>query len=1181
MKKIILLILTFIQGAVLAQDLQIPENPYQSANEEISRRKSFNREKHFYEQRMYPFNRIPDDAYEKALDERNKMRQREGMYLDGPFDTWTNIGPTTGFYFSYSNITSRMVTVKYDPSNGNTIYVGAAFGGIWKSTDGGATWKAKSDFETSLSSGSLTIDPSNPDILYYGTGEATYSGASYLGRGLLKSTNGGDTWTSYTSGLPTNSYTSRIAIRPNNSDHLLAAMGNNGLYRSINGGVSWTQIVAGRCDDVVFTPTGDTAYIVGSGTGYRISTNGGSSFTASAALTLNARNHIAICKTSPNILYASIYNSSTGAITVFKSVNAGSTFTQIASGQNFSGSQAWYDFYMHVNPFDANYAYVGSIDVWRTTNGGSSNFTNITNAYSGGNVHPDQHNMDFHPTDPNQLVCVNDGGIWKSTNRGTSWVNMNTNLTLTQFYRIASDPSNMNHVMGGTQDNGTQRTTGAINWAAAFGGDGGEVCFHEKNNNYILGETQNNGIYRSTNGGLSWASSTSGLSGSGSWVGPILSHPDSNGIFYTARAQVFKSTNWGASWFGVSTGTSGTIREMAISKSSAAMMYATSGSTIYRSTNRGYTYTNVTTGLPARTITSVSIHPDSSQVAVITFSGFGAGKIYKTTNGGSSWNNISGNLPDAPCNDAVIYYPGMSTSILYIATDIGVFVTNNFGQSWVEVASGLPNTVAMHLDYHSASGRLRLGTHGRGTWEIQLRTTPSDAQAYSLGETGNRYYPVSTISPKGQIRNNSFNTSNISVTRKIEPGGYISTKNAAAVSGEIVNVTFDPWTFTPDVTYTVTDSVYIADDINTSNDKLSGSLKPMIGSINNSFCGGFSEPSFPGAWTLEYTGDQYWTRSTASSYGNGTGSAKFDSYNADGGTRQSLISPLLAPSNTGDSLRFDFAYSPYSVMNSTDSLIIETSTGSGFSRLAVMWGNSTGGSLNTSAASAAQFIPVSTDWATKKYLLPPGTTMVKFTAHGGYGNNLYLDSICVEDIDIPSTFSIKLMPQAFYNSVTNSLNMSDTCTAYLRSTVSPFAIVSTSVAVVDSITYIGNFSFANAESGTYYLQINHRNTIETWSKPGGESFTEGGHMNYDFTVSPSQAYGNNQVAAGPNYSFYSGDVEQNGLVGLSDLVLTNNDATLFLNGYVVTDVTGNKVVNLEDLIYVYNNSSLFVAKSTP
>lgn len=716
MKKIIFILLLFIfVGGIYSQDLYIPNNPYDKADELTKSRNAFKRERWFYEQRMYPFNYIPADAYEKAYRQREQLRQKNGFYFDNSV-YWFNIGPTPGTYPGYGNISSRITSIRIDPVNPNIIYLGGAFGGVWKSTDGGFNWVSKTHDEVSLSTGSIAIDPTNTNVIYYGTGEATYSGASYYGRGLLKSTNGGDTWTNYTTGLPSLTYFSRIVIRPNHNNELLAALGNNGLYRSTNFGVSWTQLVSTRTDDVVFSPTGDTAYSIGSG-GFRISFDGGATFTLYnvGIGSFGTRSHVAICKAQPNVLYISIYANS--AITVWKSTDAGFNFSQIASGTDFNGSQAWYDFYMHVNPFDPNIAYVGSIDIWRTTNGGQS-FQNITNGYSNGYVHVDQHNMDFHPTDPNKLYAVNDGGVWVSTDKGNTFTNLNSTLTLTQFYRIAAEPNNAAHILGGTQDNGTQQTFGTINWAGAFGGDGGDVCFQSQNNQYILGETQNNGVRRSTNGGQSFTSATNGLSGSGAWVGPLLSHPDSAGIFYTARQAVFKTTNNAASWFSISTGTSGTIREMAISKSDPKVIYATSGSTIYRSTDGGYTFTNVTSGTPSRTITSINIHPDSSNVAIVTFSGFGAGKIYKTTNTGNSWFNVSGDLPDSPTNDGMFYYPGFATSILLVAMDIGVFMSSNYGTNWIELAQGLPNTVAIHLDYNQLSGKLRIGTHGRGVYEL-------------------------------------------------------------------------------------------------------------------------------------------------------------------------------------------------------------------------------------------------------------------------------------------------------------------------------------------------------------------------------------------------------------------------------------------------------------------------------
>jgi len=180
----------------------------------------------------------------------------------------------------------------------------------------------------------------------------------------------------------------------------------------------------------------------------------------------------------------------------------------------------------------------------------------------------------------------------------------------------------------------------------------------------------------------------------------------------------------------------------------------------------------------------------------------------------------------------------------------------------------------------------------------------------------------------------------------------------------------------------------------------------------------------------------------------------------------------------------------------------------------------------------------------------------------------------------PAIINIKVIPQGFYNLTTLKLNMRDTVTAFLRRTSSPFAKVDSAKAVIDSITFTGAFHFNNASSGSYYIEITHRNSIETWSKTA-VSINTGSTSDYDFTNSVAKAFGNNLILKGTKYCIYSGDVNQDGFVNLSDVILVYNDGANFVTGYKNTDVTGDNVSDLSDLIITFNNSSLFVSKIIP
>ena len=183
-----------------------------------------------------------------------------------------------------------------------------------------------------------------------------------------------------------------------------------------------------------------------------------------------------------------------------------------------------------------------------------------------------------------------------------------------------------------------------------------------------------------------------------------------------------------------------------------------------------------------------------------------------------------------------------------------------------------------------------------------------------------------------------------------------------------------------------------------------------------------------------------------------------------------------------------------------------------------------------------------------------------------------------------STINIKVIPEGFYNSSTGMLNMSDTAKAYLHSSASPYFVIDSAVKIIDPVTFTGSFRFLNASSGTYYIVISHRNTIETWSKTGGEVFTSGTTMNYDFTSSSSQAYGSNmiQIDASPvRFGIYSGDVNQDGTIDASDMSGVDNAAYNSLSGYVRTDVTGDNFVDAADQSIVDNNAFNSVSTVRP
>lgn len=351
--------------------------------------------------------------------------------------------------------------------------------------------------------------------------------------------------------------------------------------------------------------------------------------------------------------------------------------------------------------------------------------------------------------------------------------------------------------------------------------------------------------------------------------------------------------------------------------------------------------------------------------------------------------------------------------------------------------------------------------------------------------------------------------------------------------------------------------------------------------LDGILCESYAQATFPpSGWSIQFPTTSYWTRNVASAFGSGAGSAKFDFYNAPLDTTQSLVTFSFVSTFAGDSLKFDEAYAPYT--SGIDSLqILTSSDGVNYTSLVRLYGGPSGGTLNTAAATTSAFTPTSAQWASKKYALPSGTNKIKFRARSGYGNNLYIDNICVGNSAGPVASTITAGIEGLFNVNTNKLNIRDSVRLYLRSTLAPYGIVDSAKGVLDSNTLSCNVTFVNAQSGTYYVVVKHRNSIETWSKAGGQSFSRGIPFSYDFTTSISQAYGNNMILLGSDACNFSGDVTQDYNIDISDLAQIDNAVAAFLEGYVVEDLTGDRFVDLADYAIADDNAAAFIVREAP
>ncbi len=652
--------------------------------------------------------------------------------------TWTFVGPrpiSSEYWSGEGNAGGRVIAIAPHPTNANICYIGAASGGIWKTTDGGANWSPIGDELPILNSGAVALDPVNPDIVYYGTGE--YQTGS-LGDGLFRSTDAGATWTKLAGANVLGNQISAIVINPNNTQ-VIHLTSSGGTYRSLDGGATWSRRMIGSAASIVMHPTNpDTIYVGRDGSGVWRSTDGGGTFsrlTNGMPTSGFGLVDVVISRSNPSVLYAALVSGG-GLRGFYRTADGGNTWVQKTATPQFNSPQGSYNVLVGVDPSNENTVYCGGVDpryavagIIKTTNGGDT-WTEISDGPV--QMHPDHHAIAFGPG--NTIWAGNDGGIYKSTNGGTNWTNLNATLAVAQIYQLAVNPSNPARMLGGTQDNGTpERTTNSVNWPQLQAGDGGFSVFDPTTSTRRYTTYVYLSIYR-------WSSGSSrnitGPWGSdpANFIAPLVGDPSSSTTLLGGTNRVWRTTNSTTTtptWTAIS-GTDvaggGTLNAIAVAPTSSSTIYT--GSTtgrVYVTTNAS-TWTNRTAGLPSGEVADIVISPTNAQVAYVSFFNTSGARVLRTDNGGATWSDRTGTLPAGVSARALAIdwdWPGQPG--MYVGSGSGVYVSLNGGATWIKDDQTLPNVNVGDLVIDRASRAIAAGTYGRGAWRSALPTPcPAD-----------------------------------------------------------------------------------------------------------------------------------------------------------------------------------------------------------------------------------------------------------------------------------------------------------------------------------------------------------------------------------------------------------------------------------------------------------------------
>jgi hypothetical protein len=674
-------------------------------------------------------------------------------------------------------------SLAFDPTNTQIIYAGtgegffnsdsARGGGIFKTTDGGSSWVQLASTSTSdfFFVNDVVISPNDHLRVYCATRT-----------GVWRSLDGGQSWTRSLNPFNAASTTVNggcldLAIRTEQpTDYLFASCGTMvqaTIYRNTDAGDpgngTWSPVFTdpslGRTSLAISPSEQNVIYALGSSIasgnynlgllGVFRSTSSGDEGSWETRVT---------------------NDDSTRLNTVLLSNPILASQANCGGGGNSFLNQGWYDNIIAVDPTDSNRVWVGGIDLFRSDDGGANWgiasywWTSKTDAHY---AHADQHGITFHPqyngTSNRVMFVTNDGGIFRTdnaradtakgltavclpSNTQVSWTSLNNDYGVTQFYHGLSYPNGRSYV-GGAQDNGTLRGTdeNGLNWSEVFGGDGGYIALDPTSSDTIYAETTRLSLRKSENGGQNFRSVSFGINESSNnflFINPFLMDPSVPQRLWTGGRMVWRTDDAAESWSQANSGVlGGTVSAIAVADADSNRVLVGTGRRfgddvggfIHR-TDIGLTSSSSTDwpSVQPRTgfVSWLAFDPGDPNVAYATYSTFGGNHVWKSTDAGASWTGIDGagdtGIPDVPVHTIVV--DPSNGQVLYVGTDIGVFVSLNGGSTWARENTGFANTVVESLSISSFGSNLALFafTHGRGAWRVTLGPAPLKIKSASI-----------------------------------------------------------------------------------------------------------------------------------------------------------------------------------------------------------------------------------------------------------------------------------------------------------------------------------------------------------------------------------------------------------------------------------------------------------------